>query len=399
MQIKRYEVLDIKDAIDLIKKDLGEDAVIISTRQVNGAAGELGFFGKPFLEVIAAIDYKEEDILPPKDETSVFNKDMLAPIYDDVRFLKENFDSIVEDKVDYALNVKFEEIKNFMEEIKFDLNVLKNERTSGGGLKENDLLLYLDGISFDRSVSSKLIDIFFKGIKLSNFKKEDKIEYFKKFFKKIIEKKTERKKFIRSLDGKIVIAVAGNSGSGKTSASAKLCSKFIYEKNLHVSLCSIDSLKMGGYETLKNYAGKLKIDFTVAKDPLGLNAFIAGSRSDVVIIDTFAVNHNNVYRLNALAKFFEGLKGSVNIELAVPAHFKHIDALRSYESFRNKIGVNGIIITKTDESKGIGNLAGLFMLEDSAVDYVSYGENVPEDIEEANAGNIYPLFFPKPASF
>ena len=69
MQIKRYEVLDIKDAIDLIKKDLGEDAVIISTRQVNGAAGELGFFGKPFLEVIAAIDYKEEDIIPSKDET------------------------------------------------------------------------------------------------------------------------------------------------------------------------------------------------------------------------------------------------------------------------------------------------------------------------------------------
>ena len=398
MQIKRYEVLDIKDAINLIKKDLGEDAVIISTRQVNGAAGELGFFGKPFLEVIAAIDYKEEDIMPPKDETSVFNKDVLAPIYDDVRFLKENFDSIVEDKVDYALNVKFEEIKNFMEEIKFDLNLLKNERTSGGGVKENDLLLYLDGVSFDRSVSSKLIDIFFKGIKLSNFKKEDKIEYFKKFFKKIIEKKTERKKFVRSLDGKIVIAVAGNSGSGKTSASAKLCSKFIYEKNLHVSLCSIDSLKMGGYEILKNYAGKLKIDFTAAKDPSGLNAFIAASRSDVVIIDTFAVNHNNVYRLNALSKFFEGFKGSVNIELAVPAHFKHIDALRSYESFRNKIGVNGIIITKTDESKGIGNLAGLFMLEDSAVDYVSYGENVPEDIEEANAGSIYQLFFPKPAS-
>ena len=399
MQIKRYEVLDIKDAIDLIKKDLGEDALIISTRQVNGAAGELGFFGKPFLEVIAAIDYKEEDIVPPKDESPLFNKDLLAPIYDDVRFLKENFNSIVEDKVDYALNVKFEEIKNFMEEIKFDLNLLKNERTSGGGLKENDLLLYLDGISFDRSVSSKLIDIFFKGIKLSNFKKEDKIEYFKKFFKKIIEKKTERKKFVRSLDGKIVIAVAGNSGSGKTSAAAKLCSKFIYEKNLHVSLCSIDSLKMGGYETLKNYAGKLKIDFAIAKDPSVLNSFIDSSRSDVVIIDTFAVNHNNVYRLNALAKFFEGLKGSVNIELIVPANFKHIDVLRSYESFRNKIGVNGIIITKTDESKGIGNLAGLFMLEDSAVDYVSYGESVPEDIEEAKAGSIYDLFFPKSASF
>ncbi len=39
------------------------------------------------------------------------------------------------------------------------------------------------------------------------------------------------------------------------------------------------------------------------------------------------------------------------------------------------------------------------MLEDSAIDYISNGENVPEDIEEANVGNIYPLFFPKPASF
>ena len=396
MQIKRYEVLDIKDAIDLIKKDLGEDAVIISTRQVNGS-GELGFFGKPFLEVIAAIDYKEEDIMPPKDEIG-FNRDVLAPIYDDVRFLKDNFDSIVEDKVAYALNAKFEEIKAFMDEIKFDLNVLKNER-AGNGAKENDLLLYLDNISFERSVSSKLIEIFFKGIKLSNFKKEDKIEYFKKFFKKIIEKKTERKKFISSEGGKTVIVFIGNSGSGKTSTAAKLCSKFIYEKNLHVSLCSVDYLKMGGYETLKNYAGKLKIDFAVLKDPSGLDSFIAGSRSDVVIVDTFAVNHNDIYRLNALAKFFDKLKGSVNMELLVPAHLKHIDALRAYESFRNKTGINGIIITKTDESRGIGNLAGLFMLKDSAVDYVTYGENVPEDIEEADAGNIYPLFFPKPVEF
>ena len=62
------------------------------------------------------------------------------------------------------------------------------------------------------------------------------------------------------------------------------------------------------------------------------------------------------------------------------------------------------IISVTSGKGGVGktnivcNLAGLFMLEDSAVDYVSYGENVPEDIEEASAGNIYPLFFPKPAS-
>ena len=396
MQIKRYEVLDIKDAIELIKKDLGEEAVIISTRQVNGS-NDLGFFGKPFLEVVAAIDYKEEDIAPPK-ESRGFNHDMLAPIYDDVKFLKDNFDSIVEDKVIYVLNSKFEEIKAFMNEIKFDLSLLKDERTNKG-TAQNDLLVYLDNISFERNISAKLIEIFFKDIKLTNFKKEEKVEYFKKFFKKIIEKKVERKKINRLFDGKTVIAVVGNSGSGKTATAAKLCSKFIFEKNLHVSLCTIDSLKIGGYETLKKYAEKLKINFSALKDPQGLNSFISDSQSDVIVIDTFAVNHNNLFQLNALSKFIGSLKGVINTELLLPAHLKHLDAVRAYESFRNKVGISGVIISKTDESRGIGNLAGLLLLQDSAVDFITSGENVPEDIEEATTENIYSLFFPKPAEF
>ncbi|MHB1661272.1 MAG: flagellar biosynthesis protein FlhF [bacterium] len=396
MQIKRYEVLDIHDAIELIKKDLGEDAVIISTRQVSGS-NDLGFFGKPFLEVVAAVDYKEEDLNPPKENRG-FNQDIIAPLYDDVKFLKDNFDSIVEDRVIYAVNAKFEEIKAYMNEIKFDLNLLKDERTHKGS-KENDLFMYLDNISFERSISAKLIEIFFKDIKLTNFKKEEKIEYFKKFFKKIIEKKVERKKLNRPAGDKTVIALIGNSGVGKTATAAKLMNKFVFEKNMHVSVCSIDSLKIGGSETLKNYAGKLKVDFALIKDPSGLNAFISNSQSDVIIIDTFAVNHNNLYQLNSLAKFFVQLKSKINVEFILPAHLKHLDAVRAYESFRNKVGISGVIITKTDESRGIGNLAGLFLLPDSAIDFITAGENVPEDIEGANVENVYSLFFPKPVEF
>jgi flagellar biosynthesis protein FlhF len=396
MQIKRYEVLDIKDAIDLIKKDLGEDAVIISTRQVSGS-NDLGFFGKPFLEVVAAVDYSEEDLAPPKEGRG-FNQDVLAPLYDDVRFLKDNFDSIVEDRASYIINTRFQEIKASMDEIKFDLKMLKDEK-AGRGMQVSGLLLYLDGISFERIISSKLIEIFFKDIKLTNFKKEDIIEYFKKFFKKIIEKKTEKKKLYRSFEGKIIIALVGNSGSGKTATAAKLCSKFMFEKNLHVSVCSIDYSKIGGSEALKNYAGKLKIDFAALKDPSGLNSFIAGSGSDVIIVDTFAVNHNDIFKLNALSKFLDKFKGKINTELILPAHLKHIDALRAYESFRNKVGISGIIVTKTDESRGIGNLAGILMLQDSVLDFITDGENVPEAIREASAENIYPLFFPEPTGF
>lgn len=392
MQIKRYEVLDIKDAIEMIKRDLGEDAVIISTRQVNNSS-ELGFFGKPFLEVVAAVDYNEEELKPASEESKNNTYDILHPLYDDIKFLKDNFESIVEDKVIETVSRKYEEINSALEEIKFNIGLLKENR-GGNYEKEHDLLMYLDTLSFDRKTGRRLIEVFFKNIKLSNFKREEKIEYFKKFFKKLIEKKISRKKINISADGKSVIVLVGTSGSGKTSTAAKICANLMFEKNAHISLCSIDSAKLGGYDALKSYSKKLKIDFSAVRTPAELRDFVSSSNSDVVIVDTFAVNHNDIYRLNNLAKFIGVFDGKAKLELLLPAQTKSSDAVRIYESFRNKTGVNSIIISKTDESKFIGNLTEILLFSDSTIDYLTFGESVPEDLEEATPDKVFSLFFP-----
>ena len=54
MQIKRYRAADMHEALSKVKKDLGADAIILSTRQVRGGVGTFGLFGKPMLEVTAA---------------------------------------------------------------------------------------------------------------------------------------------------------------------------------------------------------------------------------------------------------------------------------------------------------------------------------------------------------
>lgn len=64
MKIKKYEVSDMKEALRLIKQDLGPDAVILSTRKVM-KNNNFGLFAKPVLEVTAAIDYT-----PPKEPQS-----------------------------------------------------------------------------------------------------------------------------------------------------------------------------------------------------------------------------------------------------------------------------------------------------------------------------------------
>lgn len=63
MKMKKYEASDMKEALKLIKQDLGPDAVILSTRKVM-KSNNFGLFSKPVLEVTAAVDYKGEKKQP-----------------------------------------------------------------------------------------------------------------------------------------------------------------------------------------------------------------------------------------------------------------------------------------------------------------------------------------------
>ena len=49
MNLKRYRVKNIKEALAFIKRDLGPDALIVSTRQVKEGKGAFGMFGKTCL--------------------------------------------------------------------------------------------------------------------------------------------------------------------------------------------------------------------------------------------------------------------------------------------------------------------------------------------------------------
>ena len=60
MNLKRYRVNNIKEALKFIKRDLGPDALIVSTRQVKDGKGAFGIFGKKMLEVTAAPSEKKK---------------------------------------------------------------------------------------------------------------------------------------------------------------------------------------------------------------------------------------------------------------------------------------------------------------------------------------------------
>ena len=54
MQVRVFESTDMASGLKLVRKELGADALILSTRTIRN--GKLGILGKPILEITAAID-------------------------------------------------------------------------------------------------------------------------------------------------------------------------------------------------------------------------------------------------------------------------------------------------------------------------------------------------------
>src|SRR5262245_3195470 len=56
MKVKTFEAVDMKQALALVREQLGPGAVIVSSRSVRRDAGPFGLLGRKVLEVTAAAD-------------------------------------------------------------------------------------------------------------------------------------------------------------------------------------------------------------------------------------------------------------------------------------------------------------------------------------------------------
>jgi hypothetical protein len=56
MKVKRYIAENTQEAVSKIKKDLGNNAVILNTRKIRKGTGLIKYFTKPLVEILAASD-------------------------------------------------------------------------------------------------------------------------------------------------------------------------------------------------------------------------------------------------------------------------------------------------------------------------------------------------------
>ena len=176
MNLKRYRVKNIKEALAFIKRDLGPEALIVSTRQVKEGKGAFGMFGKTMLEVTAAASeakkpsvrakaadtkaletYRQDSeiseatmantFLTPKNKSSLSISDetrkMMLPIQQELQGIRLTMGDL-NNQSDGLNNHMMGQLKNELGEMRHMLHILasRSNSLSEPDLPENLLLLY-----------------------------------------------------------------------------------------------------------------------------------------------------------------------------------------------------------------------------------------------------------------
>lgn len=217
------------------------------------------------------------------------------------------------------------------------------------------------------------------------FKMRENSVTVKRYFQTILRKMVPiRREADLRVGSKKVIMLVGPTGVGKTTSIAKLAARysFLMQKKYKVGLVVLDTYRIGAVEQLMQYARMMKLGIeTVVDPPEFTNALNSLKYCDYILIDTMG---SSPYDKGKIEKIYECLNANesaydVEVTLVMPSSIKYEDLKITYDNF-STLGIDTLMFTKLDETRGFGNIFSLAYDTKKPISYFSVGQEVPEDL-------------------
>jgi flagellar biosynthesis protein FlhF len=190
--------------------------------------------------------------------------------------------------------------------------------------------------------------------------------------------------------GPVVIFFIGPTGVGKTTTIAKVASSLSVNDKRKVALLTTDTYRIAAADQLRTYASILEVPFRVVYSEDELTIACDDFRDqDYILVDTAGHSHKSEELLAKQKSFMECLPDTVAKQcfLVLSATTKYKDLKKIVDNYRT-ISKFQLIFTKLDETSTLGSLYNIRCYSDSAIAFVTCGQNVPDDIEAFNAQHI-----------
>jgi flagellar biosynthesis protein FlhF len=177
-----------------------------------------------------------------------------------------------------------------------------------------------------------------------------------------------------------VIAMVGPAGMGKTTTLAKLAARYVLKYGAqNIALVSMDSFRIGAQEQLKTLGRILNVPVTHVDPGQSLaQAMEPLLRKRVILVDTAGLQASDpALRLQLESLAGRGIKARNYLVLATTSQKQVLTA--AYHSYK-RCGLAGCILTKLDETASLGEVLSLAVTHELPVAYLTDGPRIPDDL-------------------
>lgn len=400
MVIKKFAGKTEEEAVEAAKKELGSGIVIMNVRNTK-KKGLAGFLGSKQVEVTVALEEESDSLKNVRRDTAAADasgndrtKKEPGVTHGIVNGMGESSQNIEKklDSLQTLLVSRFQQEESARIEQAASPASPQNEEekidedVDDGSREQEKFIRLLYNTMLENEVDEKYANQIIDDVEKTR-KPNLPFDYIlANVYQKMVLKFGRAEGITPSEEGPRILLFMGPTGVGKTTTIAKIASHYVVNEKKKVALLTADTYRIAAAEQLRTYANILEVPFRVIYTESEVRAAISDFRDfDYIFIDTMGHSHQNEELLDKMKQLLNGVKetGEYQAFLVLASTTKYRDLQKIASSYRELTDYQ-LIFTKLDETSTLGNLLNLKLYTESEIAYVTYGQNVPDDIEGFN---------------
>jgi len=371
MDIRTFRAKSMQEALQLVRQELGPDASVLHTRELNGGLVKRMLFGRKY-EVAASSTVNVPSRLPVAvQERRAESGGRRA----------ELFETAVATAP--APQMLHPQVAGQLDRLQEMIEKLCSQQTIAPkhDLPETMFQVFTDMIEaeVDESIARSLLDRV-RGD--SGLQVADPLLVKARIAQLLEEEIRVTGPLATFADKCRLVALVGPTGVGKTTTIAKLAANYRLREKKRVGLITVDTYRVAAVEQLRTYADIIDLPMEVVSTPREMREAVARMRNlDLVLMDTAGRSPRDEIKIQELRSLLaEAEADDVLLVLSATAGTRSL--VSTAEKFA-AVGTTGLLLTKLDEATSLGHLVAVSRECRLPVSYLTDGQNVPDDIQVA----------------